>query len=213
MLKISKMARKLDPHAAVLSFLQNRPLLQRLVEVNNALTQRDKPLLQSILQRGTEPSGLIQAIDEVMKANSLAKKYQVLAADLLLVRMAPAAEKLQEVLRGGSAEQLLRTCTEEIPKLTQCLTQLALAPAVRAQITSCLLQIPSGGGIAGEQDPTGVAATRIHCEALLRIVMTLVMSARDCRGAQDGSRGIGSGIVSVVRAPAAPISSVGVALH
>jgi len=221
MLKIGKMVRKLDPYAAVNSFMQQRPLLLRLHDVENAITQRDRALLQSVLKRGAEPAGLIQAIDEVMKANSMAKKYKALEQDLLLVQLPPVINKLQIAMAlKATAEQLFHTCTEEIPKMTHCLTQLALAPAIRAHITACLVHLPSGttteAGVNVRhdlaKDPSQATATKIHCEALLRIVMTLVMSARECGEVMQERKHVVGSIVSVLRPPAAPVASIGITI-
>ena len=169
-LKIGKMVRKLDPYAAVNTFQQNRPLLMRLLDSDNPVIQRDKALLQTVLRRDPEPSGLVQALDEVMKANSLAEKYKALEAEVLLVKLAPALQKIQGVAWGGAADLLSRVCAEELPKITQGLTQLALTPAIRAHIAACLthLRVDTGGAVnssaaaALKQDPAKLAVNGRH---------------------------------------------------
>ena len=212
MLKISKMVRKLDPYAAVNSFQQNRPLLQRLLEANNPIIQRDKVMLQVVLGRGSEPSVLVQVIDEVMKANSLAKKYKALEADTLLVKLVPLLENVRGAVSVGSADLLFRVCTEEVPKIMQCLSQLALTPAIRAHIATCLVHL-SGDTVASasalEQNPVKLAVVNIQCETLLRIVMTLIVSARECAAEQSTKQGVCS-VISVLRPAAAPVLNVGI---
>ena len=219
-LKIGKMVRKLDPYAAVNTFLQNRPLLLRLLDSDNLVIQRDKALLQAVLKREREPSGLVQALDEVMKANSLAKKYKALEADVLLVKLAPVLGKLQGAVRTDAAEQLYRTCMEEVPKIMQGLSQLALTPAIRAHVTACLAHLPhdASSAVAGaasaaafKQDPAQLEAVNSHCEALLRVVMTLVVSARECGEEQESKQGVCS-VLSVLRPAAAPVLNVGIPL-
>lgn len=67
--KITKMVKKLDPFTHVCAFLNNRPLLTRIVD--NPLMQRDRAILQSIISKGEDASILVQCMDEVMKVGAI----------------------------------------------------------------------------------------------------------------------------------------------
>lgn len=208
-LKINKMIKKLDPYTAVNIFLHNRALLVRLNLLDHPLLRRDKAVVQSLINRGKDPKVLAQAMEEVLKANALAKAYKNHEADVLHT-LAPVAEKLQWALYGDF-EQLLRICAAEIPKIVNGLNELALSPAIKSMIHAFADKLPNANTnlMSISREAASIATMKDHCESLVRLAITLAASSREMTESQDFCA---QGIPSIVTGSISfsPLFNVGV---
>lgn len=150
-LRVAKMARKLDPQTAVTTFLQQRSLLQRAVTMPGL--QRERPLLEQVLARGEDRAVLVQALDEVKKANSIAVKALRALEIVAVTNLRTMAAKVEGIARAatpGAARALADLAT----RIDTELQNLALAPAMRAflnQPLQALKQLQGGGAVAQQQ--------------------------------------------------------------
>ena len=144
--KIAKMTKKLDPYTVITTYLQNRPLVQRLVQTKNPMLHREAAILENVLSKGTEVGTLLSMFSDLKKANSVVKAYTALQKDVVR-ELSACAHKLDAALRmhaqpgtgaGNGTQHLSRVLVDVLPQIAERLQKLALPPAALGCIAAPL---------------------------------------------------------------------------
>ena len=210
--KIYKMAKKLDPHTVITTYLQSHTLVRRLVQSKNPVFHRELAVMERVLGKGHEATALLSAFSDVKKVNSVVKAYNALQKEVLR-DLTACTQKLDAALRmyaqpgsinnnngRASAQHMSLVFSEVLPKVTEGLHKLALTPATHGCIAAPL-QALSSQPVDGNTKAIGSALV----SALVALTLSLSQASASASASPASVEGTSDAAAMLPRSNLQPV--------